>query len=67
MRCVLDYCVGGEFNITSQYVVQDPFNVLVLLELLDYVSPSKQDELLTTWATLLKQSIKNLQACTKVS
>ncbi|XP_066920240.1 lipopolysaccharide-responsive and beige-like anchor protein, partial [Clytia hemisphaerica] len=63
---VLNHCVGGKFDLATRYVFSEPFCVLVFLELVDSVSAISQHDLLSTLQSLLKNSIKNYQACTKV-
>ncbi|XP_012557946.1 neurobeachin isoform X1 [Hydra vulgaris] len=65
IQAVLDFSVGGTFG-ESNYVINDPFNILMIIRSLYLVSNKTKLYTLSTFQSLLKKSIKNLQACAKV-
>ncbi|XP_038055558.1 neurobeachin-like isoform X2 [Patiria miniata] len=64
---VLNLLVGGEFDLESNFVVEDPENVTHLLELIDHCEEKLQAEIWSMFVAILRKSVLNLQACTEVS
>lgn len=66
VNTVLHLLVGGEFDMELNFVIQHPQNVLHMLDLLDHCPPSLQAEVWSVFIAILKKSMRNLQACTRV-
>ncbi|XP_071847278.1 neurobeachin-like isoform X4 [Apostichopus japonicus] len=64
---VLNLLVGGEFDLESNFTIQDAENILHMLELMDHCSPTLQAEIWSMCAAILRKSLLNLQACTEIS
>ncbi|XP_055893443.1 neurobeachin-like isoform X6 [Biomphalaria glabrata] len=63
---VLYLLVGGEFDIESNFVIQDPLNILHMLKLLGSCPNTLQAEIWSVFTAMLKKSRRNLHACTEV-
>ncbi|CAL1540734.1 unnamed protein product, partial [Lymnaea stagnalis] len=63
---VLYLLVGGEFDIESNFVIQDPQNILHMLKLLASCPHTLQAEVWSVFTAMLKKSRRNLHACTEV-
>ncbi|XP_071786935.1 neurobeachin-like isoform X3 [Asterias amurensis] len=64
---VLNLLVGGEFDLESNFVIEDPENINHLLELIDHCEEKLQAEIWSMFIAILRKSLLNLQACTEVS
>ncbi|XP_036367591.1 neurobeachin isoform X5 [Octopus sinensis] len=63
---VLHLLVGGEFEIETNFIIQDPHNVLHMLDVLKVCSATLQAEIWSVFTAILKKSRRNLNACTEV-
>ncbi|GFR89635.1 neurobeachin [Elysia marginata] len=63
---VLYLLVAGDFDIESNFVIQDPQNVLHMLKLLEACPHTLQAEIWSVFTAMLKKSRRNLHACTDV-
>ncbi|XP_059162921.1 neurobeachin-like isoform X4 [Physella acuta] len=63
---VLHLLVGGEFDIESNFIIQDPQNILHMLKLLASCPHTLQAEIWSVFTAMLKKSRRNLHACTEV-
>ncbi|KAK3100612.1 hypothetical protein FSP39_022596 [Pinctada imbricata] len=64
---VLHLLVGGEFDIETNFIIQEPQNVLHMLRLLTNCPITLQAEIWSVFTAMLKKSRRNLQACTEVT
>ncbi|KAJ8028510.1 Neurobeachin [Holothuria leucospilota] len=64
---VLNLLVGGEFDLESNFTIEDAENILHMLELMDHCTPTLQAEIWSMCAAILRKSLLNLQACTEIS
>uniref|UniRef100_H3AS19 LPS responsive beige-like anchor protein n=1 Tax=Latimeria chalumnae TaxID=7897 RepID=H3AS19_LATCH len=58
--------VGGEFDLETNFVIQEGESIVCMVELLDKCDVTCQAEVLSIFTAVLKKSIRNLQACTDV-
>ena len=58
--------VGGEFELETNFIIQDPENIVHMLQLLDCCPSTLQGELWSHFTAILRKSTRNLQACTEV-
>ncbi|KAK6172415.1 hypothetical protein SNE40_016068 [Patella caerulea] len=63
---VLFLLVGGEFEIETNFVIQEPQNILHMLKLLNVCEATLQAEIWSVFTAMLKKSRRNLHACTEV-
>ncbi|RUS75334.1 hypothetical protein EGW08_016901, partial [Elysia chlorotica] len=63
---VLYLLVAGDFDIESNFVIQDPQNVVHMLKLLEACTHTLQAEIWSVFTAMLKKSRRNLHACTEV-
>ncbi|XP_052829518.1 neurobeachin isoform X4 [Octopus bimaculoides] len=63
---VLHLLVGGEFEIETNFIIQDPHNVHHMLDVLKVCSATLQAEIWSVFTAILKKSRRNLNACTEV-
>ncbi|KAK3778710.1 hypothetical protein RRG08_012982 [Elysia crispata] len=63
---VLYLLVAGDFDIESNFVIQDPQNVVHMLKLLEACPHTLQAEIWSVFTAMLKKSRRNLHACTEV-
>ena len=63
---ILNLLVGGDFDLETNFVIQDCDSVLHLLNLVDSCSNSLQGEIWSHFTAILRKSARNLQACVKV-
>ena len=66
VETVLNLLVGGEFELESNFIIQDPENVVHMLQLTDSCTTTLQAELWSHFTAILRKSTRNLQACTEV-
>lgn len=66
VNTVLHLLVGGEFDMELNFVVQQPQNIIHMLDLLDHCPPNLQAEVWSVFIAILRKSLRNLQACTDV-
>ncbi|XP_041358388.1 neurobeachin-like isoform X2 [Gigantopelta aegis] len=62
---VLYLLVDGEFDIENNFIIQDPQNIVHMLNLLPNCSPTLQAEIWSVFTAMLKKSRRNLHACTE--
>ncbi|KAK2169767.1 hypothetical protein LSH36_7g13010 [Paralvinella palmiformis] len=63
---VLNLLVAGEFDLETNFIIQDPENVTNMLNLMDNCSETLQAEVWSHFTAILRKSTRNLQACTEV-
>ncbi|XP_021348371.1 neurobeachin-like isoform X5 [Mizuhopecten yessoensis] len=66
VNTVLHLLVGEEFDIESNFIIQEPQNILHTLRLLTNCPVTLQAEIWSVFTAILKKSRRNLQACTEV-
>ncbi|KAL3880049.1 hypothetical protein ACJMK2_032321, partial [Sinanodonta woodiana] len=66
VNTVLHLLVGGEFEIETNFVIQESHNILHMLNLLAQCPHNLQAEIWSVFTAMLKKSRRNLQACTEV-
>ncbi|KAL5011720.1 hypothetical protein ScPMuIL_010271 [Solemya velum] len=66
VNTVLHLLVGGEFDIESNFIIQEPDNILHMLKVLASCEQTLQAEIWSVFTAMLKKSRRNLQACTEV-
>ncbi|KAG8182137.1 hypothetical protein JTE90_014552 [Oedothorax gibbosus] len=66
VNTVLHLLVGGEFDMELNFVIQQPQNIVHLLDLLDHCPSNLQAEIWSVYIAILRKSLRNLQACTDV-
>ncbi|GIY42985.1 hypothetical protein CDAR_461831 [Caerostris darwini] len=62
----IDHLVGGEFDMELNFVIQQPQNIVHMLDLLDHCPSNLQAEVWSVFIAILRKSLRNLQACTDV-
>ncbi|XP_068720916.1 lipopolysaccharide-responsive and beige-like anchor protein [Montipora capricornis] len=63
---VFDSLVGGHFDLEARFTIKDSSDLLMLLELLGHCNVSLKVEILGLLIAILRKSIPNLQAATKI-
>ncbi|XP_062597787.1 neurobeachin-like isoform X2 [Saccostrea cucullata] len=63
---VLHLLVGGEFDIETNFIIQEPQNILHMLRVFSSCTVTLQAEIWSVFTAMLKKSRRNLQACTEV-
>ncbi|XP_048774132.2 neurobeachin-like isoform X3 [Ostrea edulis] len=63
---VLHLLVGGEFDIETNFIIQEPQNIIHMLQVFSSCSVTLQAEIWSVFTAMLKKSRRNLQACTEV-
>ncbi|XP_052674845.1 neurobeachin-like isoform X3 [Crassostrea angulata] len=63
---VLHLLVGGEFDIETNFIIQEPQNILHMLRVFSSCTSTLQAEIWSVFTAMLKKSRRNLQACTEV-
>ncbi|XP_062619252.1 LOW QUALITY PROTEIN: neurobeachin-like, partial [Saccostrea cucullata] len=58
--------VGGEFDIETNFIIQEPQNILHMLRVFSSCTVTLQAEIWSVFTAMLKKSRRNLQACTEV-
>ncbi|KAF8782287.1 Neurobeachin like protein [Argiope bruennichi] len=66
VNTVLHLLVGGEFDMELNFVIQQPQNIVHMLDLLDHCPSNLQAEVWSVFIAILRKSLRNLQACTDV-
>ncbi|XP_053400196.1 neurobeachin-like isoform X2 [Mercenaria mercenaria] len=66
VNTVLHLLVGGEFEIETNFVIQDPQNILQMLTVVEQCPENLQAEIWSVFLAMMKKSRRNLQACTEV-
>ncbi|GFV45030.1 neurobeachin [Trichonephila clavipes] len=65
-RYLHELLVGGEFDMELNFVIQQPQNIVHMLDLLDHCPSNLQAEVWSVFIAILRKSLRNLQACTDV-
>nr|XP_058950691.1 neurobeachin-like [Pocillopora verrucosa] len=63
---VFDSLVGGVFDLEARFTIKDSSDLIILLELLEHCNISLKVEILGLLIAILRKSIPNLQAATKI-
>nr|XP_014344051.1 PREDICTED: lipopolysaccharide-responsive and beige-like anchor protein [Latimeria chalumnae] len=66
VETIFNLLVGGEFDLETNFVIQEGESIVCMVELLDKCDVTCQAEVLSIFTAVLKKSIRNLQACTDV-
>uniref|UniRef100_A0A8C5G7W0 Neurobeachin n=1 Tax=Gouania willdenowi TaxID=441366 RepID=A0A8C5G7W0_GOUWI len=63
---VLNLLVGGEFDLETNFIIQDAESIGCLLELLESCDVTCQAEIWSMFTAILRKSVRNLQSSTEV-
>lgn len=58
--------VGGEFDLETNFIIQDAESISCMLGLLEHCDASCQAEIWSMFTTILRKSVRNLQTSTEV-
>ncbi|XP_069782538.1 lipopolysaccharide-responsive and beige-like anchor protein isoform X2 [Narcine bancroftii] len=64
VETILNLLVGGQFDLETNFIIQQVESVGCMVELLDNCDATCQAEVWSIFIAILKKSIRNLQACT---
>uniref|UniRef100_A0A8B9LNZ4 Neurobeachin b n=1 Tax=Astyanax mexicanus TaxID=7994 RepID=A0A8B9LNZ4_ASTMX len=63
---VLNLLVGGEFDLETNFIIQDAESMVCMVELLEHCRVTCQAEIWSMFTAILRKSVRNLQTCTEV-
>ncbi|KAM9853820.1 neurobeachin-like isoform 2-T2 [Aulostomus maculatus] len=66
VETVLNLLVGGEFDLETNFIIQDSESIGCLLELLEHCDVTCQAEIWSMFTAILRKSVRNLQTSTEV-
>lgn len=58
--------VGGEFDLETNFIIQDAESISCMLGLLEHCDTSCQAEIWSMFTAILRKSVRNLQTSTEV-
>ncbi|XP_071379673.1 neurobeachin isoform X4 [Centroberyx affinis] len=66
VETVLNLLVGGEFDLETNFIIQDAESIGCLAELLEHCDVTCQAEIWSMFTAILRKSVRNLQTSTEV-
>uniref|UniRef100_A0A669DKR3 Neurobeachin n=1 Tax=Oreochromis niloticus TaxID=8128 RepID=A0A669DKR3_ORENI len=66
VETVLNLLVGGEFDLETNFIIQDAESISCLVELLEHCDITCQAEIWSMFTAVLRKSVRNLQTSTEV-
>ncbi|XP_015806865.2 neurobeachin isoform X1 [Nothobranchius furzeri] len=66
VETVLNLLVGGEFDLETNFIIQDAESIGCMLELLEHCDVTCQAEIWSMFTAILRKSVRNLQMSTEV-
>ncbi|XP_072248234.1 neurobeachin isoform X3 [Leuresthes tenuis] len=66
VETVLNLLVGGEFDLETNFIIQDAESIGCMVELLEHCDVTCQAEIWSIFTALLRKSVRNLQTSTEV-
>uniref|UniRef100_A0A8C8E429 Neurobeachin b n=1 Tax=Oryzias sinensis TaxID=183150 RepID=A0A8C8E429_9TELE len=66
VETVLNLLVGGEFDLETNFIIQDADSISCMTELLQYCNVNCQAEIWSMFIAMLRKSVRNLQTSTEV-
>ncbi|XP_072547621.1 neurobeachin isoform X1 [Salminus brasiliensis] len=63
---VLNLLVGGEFDLETNFIIQDAESIVCMVDLLEYCQVTCQAEIWSMFTAILRKSVRNLQTSTEV-
>lgn len=58
--------MGGEFDLETNFIIQDAESISCMVELLEYCDISCQAEIWSMFTAILRKSVRNMQTSTEV-
>uniref|UniRef100_UPI0037E72D99 neurobeachin-like isoform X2 n=1 Tax=Semicossyphus pulcher TaxID=241346 RepID=UPI0037E72D99 len=66
VETVLNLLVGGEFDLETNFIIQDAESIGCMVELLEHCDVTCQAEIWSMFTAILRKSVRNLQTSTEV-
>lgn len=66
MSYLLLQVVGGEFDLETNFIIQDAESISCMVALLEYCNVTCQAEIWSMFTAILRKSVRNLQTSTEV-
>uniref|UniRef100_A0A4W6E160 Neurobeachin n=1 Tax=Lates calcarifer TaxID=8187 RepID=A0A4W6E160_LATCA len=66
VETVLNLLVGGEFDMETNFIIQDAESIGCMVELLEHCDVTCQAEIWSMFTAILRKSVRNLQTSTEV-
>ncbi|XP_029027951.1 neurobeachin-like isoform X3 [Betta splendens] len=66
VETVLNLVVGGEFDLETNFIIQEAESIGCMSELLEHCDVTCQAEIWSMFTAVLRKSVRNLQTCTEV-
>ncbi|KAK2846740.1 hypothetical protein Q5P01_009739 [Channa striata] len=66
VETVLNLLVGGEFDLETNFIIQDAESIGCMVELLEHCDVTCQAEIWSMFTAVLRKSVRNLQTSTEV-
>uniref|UniRef100_A0A3B5A7U8 Neurobeachin n=1 Tax=Stegastes partitus TaxID=144197 RepID=A0A3B5A7U8_9TELE len=66
VETVLNLLVGGEFDLETNFIIQDAESIGCMVELLEHCDITCQAEIWSMFTAILRKSVRNLQTSTEV-
>uniref|UniRef100_A0A8D3C258 Neurobeachin n=1 Tax=Scophthalmus maximus TaxID=52904 RepID=A0A8D3C258_SCOMX len=66
VETVLNLLVGGEFDMETNFIIQDAESIGCMVELLEHCDATCQAEIWSMFTAILRKSVRNLQTSTEV-
>ncbi|XP_067362694.1 neurobeachin isoform X2 [Channa argus] len=66
VETVLNLMVGGEFDLETNFIIQDAESIGCMVELLEHCDVTCQAEIWSMFTAVLRKSVRNLQTSTEV-
>ncbi|KAM6933600.1 neurobeachin isoform 2-T2 [Xenentodon cancila] len=66
VETVLNLLVGGEFDLETNFIIQDAESISCMVELLDHCDITCTAEIWSMFTAILRKSVRNLQTSTEV-
>uniref|UniRef100_A0AAR2KXF5 Neurobeachin n=1 Tax=Pygocentrus nattereri TaxID=42514 RepID=A0AAR2KXF5_PYGNA len=63
---VLNLLVGGEFDLETNFIIQDAESIVCMVDLLEHCQVTCQAEIWSMFTAILRKSVRNLQTSTEV-
>ncbi|KAI4898890.1 hypothetical protein NFI96_006779 [Prochilodus magdalenae] len=63
---MLDELVGGEFDLETNFIIQDAESIVCMVDLLEHCQVTCQAEIWSMFTAILRKSVRNLQTSTEV-
>ncbi|KAM6971940.1 LOW QUALITY PROTEIN: lipopolysaccharide-responsive and beige-like anchor protein [Aplochiton taeniatus] len=64
VETIFNLLVGGQFDLETNFIIQEEESLVCMVELLDACPPGCQAEVWSIFSAILRKSVRNLQACT---